>query len=113
MAIPIEPAIPKQPISFSSAFVDPNSGVSLPQAYIVVTNIRYSVYSQVFITYDIYRDAAWYQSGKGALFPNNSYSVIYPSSDWDNFFDPALMDQPNRNILKQTIGYIQSVLPTI
>ena len=103
----------QQATGFTIDYTNPSSIINLPQAWVQITNILYVPYSYTLIVFDIYEDFASFESGMDPVFPNLRGQINYLSADWDNYFDPTVMDLADHNILTQGMTWLEANVSNI
>lgn len=100
------------PSGFTTMYTDPGSGITLPEAWIQITNILYVPANYNLIVYDIYVDETSYLQGKAPVFPNNRHQSNFGDEEWDNYFDPSVMAMADHDIQSEALSLLQTVLIT-
>ena len=93
---------------FTANYTDPNSGVTINNAWLQMRQINYTPYVSCFVVTDVYMSQAAYSAGMSAVFLNVIGLVPYGSSDWSNYFDPGIMQQAGHDIQTQSLTWLQT-----
>lgn len=88
-------------------YTDPNSGITIENAWVQITNILYVPATYCLIVCDVYKDEQSYNDGMSPVFPSIRYQSNYNDSNWNSYFDASIMDAANKDIQKQSVSYLQ------
>lgn len=94
---------------FTAPYIDPNTGMELPDAWINIRQINYIPYGSCLVVTDIYKDYAAYVSGMAAVFNNVVPPVDYNTTEWNTYFDTSILSQANHDILAQSIAFLETI----
>jgi len=95
---------------FVGDYSNPNSGLNINNAWINIVVITYSPNKYILMPFDVYLSEQDYQNGKSPV-TNDRKEVSFGTNTWNSFFSVDVMNQPNKNILKQVLVYLEQIYP--
>lgn len=100
----------QQTSGFIGNYEDPETGAQYLNAWIQISNILYVPYKYCLIVFDVYLNEGAYSSGKSPVSPNQRVETDYPSTQWDSYFDPDFMDEPEHNLQRMSVNFLVQYL---
>ena len=93
---------------FTALYSD--SGITLPHAWIQISNIIYAPSQYCIVVYDIYADCNAYIAGFSPIFQNNRTDPARSGDPaWTLYYDP-LAEKANAHIQAQALAHLQTFL---